>query len=95
MNKAEMVEALANKTELSKSDAKKVLEAGLEIVIKCMAQKEDLVLVGFGTFSPREQNERVARNPRTGEPVLIQPRTTVKFKPGKYLLETINSSVAE
>lgn len=87
-----MVEALANKTGLQKQEARKVLEACLEIVTERMAQKEEVVLVGFGTLTPRAQNERMARNPKTGDPVMIQARTTVKFKPGKYLLEAINGS---
>lgn len=90
MNKAQFIEALAGKTKLSKSDAKKALEAYMDIVEECMCKKEEIVLIGFGTLVPWPQNSRLARNPKTGTPVMIQPRTTVKFKPGKYLLEAIN-----
>ena len=80
MNKAELIEALADKTGLQKQEAKKVLDAYIEIV-----------LVGFGTLIPRPQTQRLARNPKTGTPVMIPARTTVKFKPGKFLLEAMNA----
>jgi len=90
MNKAQFIESLADKTQLSKSDAKKALEAYMSIVTECMCRKEEIVLIGFGTLVPWPQTSRLARNPKTGTPVMIKPRTTVKFKPGKYLLEEIN-----
>ena len=67
MNKAELIEALAQRSGL-----------------------QEIVLIGFGTLIPRPQTERLARNPKTGTPVMIPARTTVKFKPGKYLLDAIN-----
>ena len=74
MNKAELIEALADKTGLQKQEA-----------------NEEIVLVGFGTLIPRPQTQRLARNPKTGTPVMIPARTTVKFKPGKFLLEAMNA----
>ncbi|MDF9828916.1 HU family DNA-binding protein [Parabacteroides sp. PF5-6] len=91
MNKAQFIEALAEKANLSKVDAKKALEGYMAIVTECMTKREEIVLVGFGTLIPRPQSSRLARNPKTGTPVMIKPRTTVKFKPGKYLLEEMNS----
>lgn len=90
MNKAELIEALASKTGLQRQDAKKALDAYIEIVTEQMTKKEEITLIGFGSFIPRPQSQRLARNPKTGEPVMIKPRTTVKFKPGKYLLEAMN-----
>jgi len=90
MNKAQFIETLADKAKLSKGDAKKALEAYMDIVTESMSKREEIVLVGFGTLIPRPQTSRLARNPKTGTPVMIKPRTTVKFKPGKYLLEAIN-----
>lgn len=90
MNKAELIEALSAKTGLQKQTAKKALEAYMEIVTESMCKKEEIVLIGFGTLIPRPQTSRLARNPKTGTPVMIQPRTTVKFKPGKFLLEAMN-----
>ena len=85
MNRAELIEALAEKSGLSKQKAKKVLESYMEIVTEKMSQNEEIALIGFGTLIPRPQSSRMARNP-----VRIKARTTVKFKPGKFLLEAIN-----
>ncbi len=64
----------------------------MEIVTEKMSQNEEISIVGFGTLLPRPQNSRLARNPKTGTPVQIPARTTVKFKPGKFLLEAMNGS---
>ena len=69
---------------------KNILEAYVDIVTEAMSHNEEIVLIGFGTLIPRPQTERLARNPKTGTPVMIPARTTVKFKPGKYLLDAIN-----
>ena len=90
MNKAELIVSLAEKSGLNKQKAKKVLESYIEIVTEKMSQNEEIVLIGFGTLIPRPQSSRMARNPKTGTPVRIKARTTVKFKPGKFLLEAIN-----
>ena len=87
MNKAELIVEMAEKAGL-----KKVLEAYMEIVTEKMSQNEEISIVGFGTLLPRPQNSRLARNPKTGTPVQIPARTTVKFKPGKFLLEAMNGS---
>lgn len=81
MNKAELIEALAQRSGLQKQKAKKLLEAYVDIVTEAMSHNEEIVLVGFGTLIPRPQTERLARNPKTGTPVMIPARTTVKFKP--------------
>ena len=95
MNKAELIEALAQRSGLQKQKAKKMLDAYIEIVTEAMSHDEEIVLIGFGTLIPRPQTSRLARNPKTGTPVMIPARTTVKFKPGKYLLDAINKSEAK
>lgn len=90
MNKAELIEALADKAGVQKQSAKQLLDAYIDIVTEKMSQKEEIVIVGFGTLTPRSQNTRLARNPKTGTPVQIPARTTVKFKPGKFLLQAMN-----
>lgn len=91
MNKTELIDALAAKTGFHKDETKQFLESYIEIVTECLTRKEDVVLVGFGTMSVWEQTQRLARNPKTGVPVMIQPRTSIKFKPGKFLLESLNA----
>lgn len=90
MNKAELIDALAKKAGLNKQKAKEVLESYVEIVTDCLVQNEEIVLAGFGTLATRPQTQRLARNPKTGEPVMIQPRITARFKPGKFLLKALN-----
>ena len=90
MNRTELIVALAEKSGLSKQKAKQVLESYMEIVTEKMSQNEEIALIGFGTLIPRPQSSRMARNPKNGTPVRIKARTTVKFKPGKFLLEAIN-----
>ena len=62
MNKAELIEALADKTGLQKQEAKKVLDAYIEIVTERMSENEEIVLVGFGTLIPRPQTQRRSKN---------------------------------
>lgn len=90
MNKTGLIDALAKHAHLQKSEAKEVVNAYMKIVTECMSKNEAITLIGFGTLSPKGQTSRLARNPKTGTPVMIKPRTTVKFKPGKNLLQAIN-----
>ena len=62
MNKAELIEALAQRSGLQKQKAKKLLEAYVDIVTEAMSHNEEIVLIGFGTLIPRPQTERLARN---------------------------------
>lgn len=64
MNKAELIEALAQRSGLQKQKAKKLLEAYVDIVTEAMSHNEEIVLIGFGTLIPRPQTERLARNPQ-------------------------------
>ena len=73
-----------------RSKKRKTIGSYVDIVTEAMSHNEEIVLIGFGTLIPRPQTERLARNPKTGTPVMIPARTTVKFKPGKYLLDAIN-----
>lgn len=77
MNRAELIEALAEKSGLSKQKAKKVLESYMEIVTEKMSQNEEIALIGFGTLIPRPQSSRMARNPKTGTPVRIDRKSVV------------------
>lgn len=92
MNKAELIESLAQKSGMQKQKAKQMLDAYIDIVTETIANNEEVVLVGFGTLYPHPQTSRLARNPKTGTPVQIKARTTAKFKPGKYLLDAINKT---
>jgi DNA-binding protein HU-beta len=54
----------------------------MDVIIKAVAESESVTLSGFGTFEPRARKARTGRNPRTGDPVPIPPRTVPSFRPG-------------
>ena len=90
MNKAELVAAIAEKTELSKKDSEKALKAFIDVVTEELKKGEKVQLVGFGNFEVSERPAREGRNPRTGETMTIAASKTPKFKPGKALKDEIN-----
>lgn len=91
MNKSELVDLLASRAGTSKSDAQKVLDGFQEIVSNSLAKGEDVVLVGFGTFSVGERAERTGRNPRTGEALVIPAAKLPKFSAGAKLKAAVNN----
>ena len=82
MNKGELIEALAAKSELSKATAGRTLDALIEIITAKVAKKEDVQLIGFGTFKAAKRAARTGKNPRTGEALKIAATTVPKFTPG-------------
>lgn len=91
MNKTELVAAIAEKTELSKKDAEKVLKAFTDVVAEELKKGEKIQLVGFGTFEVAERPEREGRNPSTGKAMKIAASKSPKFKAGKALKDTVNA----
>lgn len=89
MNKTEMIKAIAERTELTKIDSAKVLEAFQDIVKETLAAGEKIQLVGFGTFETVERAGREGRNPRTGELMYIEKSISPKFKPSNALKEAV------
>ncbi len=89
MNKAELISAVADKTDLSKADAGKAIDALFEVVGKALKKKDKVSLVGFGTFMVRERAARTGRNPKTGTPLKIKASKTPSFKAGKALKDAI------
>lgn len=82
MNKTELVNAIAEKTNLTKADAKLALDATLETITNAILNDEKVALIGFGTFSVTEKAARTGINPRTKEKIEIPARKVVKFKAG-------------
>jgi DNA-binding protein HU-beta len=85
MNKAQLVDAIADKAGLTKADAKRALDAFTEVVVKTLKKNDKIALVGFGTFSVSQRSARTGRNPRTGEPIKIKAKKVAKFKAGSEL----------
>ena len=90
MNKAELVAAIAEKTELSKKDTEKALKAFIDVVTDELKKGEKIQLVGFGTFEVSERAAREGRNPQTGETMKIAASKAPKFKAGKALKDKVN-----
>ncbi len=90
MNKAELVAAIAAKTELSKKDSEKALKAFIDVVSEELKKGEKVQLVGFGTFEVAKRAAREGRNPQTGKAMKIAASKAPKFKAGKALKDEIN-----
>lgn len=89
MNKAELVDAIASKADLTKADAKKALDAFIGAVGETLKNGDRVALVGFGSFSVAEREERMGRNPQTGAEITIPAKKVVKFKAGAELSELV------
>ncbi|HEP9596436.1 TPA: HU family DNA-binding protein [Pseudomonas aeruginosa] len=87
MRKPELAAAIAEKADLTKEQANRVLNALLDGALN---RKDSVTLVGFGTFLQRHRGARTGKNPQTGQPVKIKASNTVAFKPGKALRDAVN-----
>ena len=90
MNKSELIEAIANETELSKAAAGRALNAVLDTIVKTVAKKQDVQLIGFGTFKAAKRAARTGKNPRTGEKLKIAAATVPKFSAGAGFKAAVN-----
>lgn len=91
MNKSELIDAVAEHSGLTKADTTKALNGFIETVSSAMKRGDDVVLVGFGTFSVKERAARTGRNPKTGEELKIAASKVPSFKAGKSLKDAVNS----
>lgn len=91
MTKTDLIEAIAEKTELSKTKASDALNAAIESITDGLKAKEGKVtLTGFGTFSITHRKARQGVNPQTGKKIKIKASNAVKFKAGKTLKDSVN-----
>lgn len=90
MNKAELIELVGSKTNLSKADATEAVETVFKGIQDTLQKGDSVTLVGFGTFSVSERAARTGRNPRTGEAITIPASKSPKFKAGKALKDALN-----
>ena len=90
MNKAELIDAIVKETELTKAAATRALNAVLDTVVKAVAKKQDVQLIGFGTFKVAKRAARMGKNPRTGEAVKIAAATVPKFSAGAAFKAAVN-----
>jgi DNA-binding protein HU-beta len=90
MNKTELIEAIVKETELSKAAAARALNAMLDIIVKTVAKKQDVQLIGFGNFKAAKRAARTGKNPRTGEKLKIAAATVPKFSAGASFKAAVN-----
>ena len=91
MNKAELIEAMASKSGLTKKDAGAALDAFTSTVTETLSKKDTVALIGFGTFSTSERAARDGVNPSTGAKIKIQASTVAKFKVGAKLKDSVKN----
>ncbi|MEH1869003.1 MAG: HU family DNA-binding protein [Nostoc sp.] len=89
MNKSELVDAVAAKTNITKKQADEVISAFLSVVTEAVANGEKVTLIGFGSFERRERSEREGRNPKTNEPMTIPATKVPAFSAGKQFKEKV------
>ena len=89
MNKSELVDAMSEKSHLTKKDCEAAMDAFVATIGDALKSGDKVQLVGFGAFEVKERAARTARNPKTNEPVAIPATRLPTFKPGKALKETV------
>jgi len=89
LNKTELINAVAEKTDLSKKDATGAVDAVFDIITDALQKQEKVQLIGFGNFEVRERAARKGRNPQTGEEIEIPASNVPAFKPGKALKDAV------
>ncbi|TLN23362.1 HU family DNA-binding protein [bacterium] len=90
MTKSDLINALAEKTEVSKAAAKRFLDAFTDTVTDSLKGGDKVALVGFGTFSVSARKARKGRNPQTGKEMTIKASKAPKFKAGKALKDKVS-----
>lgn len=94
MNKSELIDAIAESANLTKTDAGRALDGFISAVTNTLSNpdplKRSVALVGFGTFTVKERAERKGRNPQSGEEITIKAAKIASFKAGKSLKDAVN-----
>ena len=89
MNKAELIDAIAAESKLTKGDSRKALDAFIKAIGDLLKKGDRIALIGFGSFSFTKREARIGRNPQTGKPLNISARNVCKFKAGRELSEAV------
>ncbi len=90
MNKAELIEAVAEEADMTKAEAGRAVDAIVSTITDALTKQDDVALVGFGTFTVRERAARAGRNPQTGATIQIAAAKVPAFKAGKALKDAVN-----
>lgn len=90
MNKQELIDAIAKKAAVTKTDASKVFEATVEVIATALKKGDEVRVTNFGTFKVTKRKATTGRNPRTGATIKIPASKQPKFAPGKGLKDAVN-----
>ena len=89
MNKAELVNAVADKAGVTKKQADEILSATVDTIVDTVSKGDKVTLVGFGSFEPRDRKAREGRNPKTGKALKIPATTVPAFSAGKVFKDAV------
>ena len=90
MSKTDLVNYIAEETGLTKADASRALEAMMDGVVKGLKEEGKVTLTGFCTYTAKHKEEKMGRNPKTGEAIKIPARMAVTIKAGSKLKDALN-----
>ena len=90
MNKAELIDAVAEGADISKAAATRAVDTMFDSITNTLKSGSQVTLVGFGTITVKDRAARTGRNPRTGEPIQIAASRVPGFKAGKALKDAVN-----
>ena len=90
MNKAQLIDAMAAESGLTKADSKRALDAFVKATGDALKGGDRVGLVGFGSFGVSERSARTGRNPQTGKEISIPAKKVIKFKAGSELTDSVN-----
>ena len=93
--KSDIVDRVYERVGFTRQEAAAAVEVVLEEIKSVLSKGENVRIVGFASFNLRDKKARNARNPRTGESIIIKPRRVLTFKPSKHLLDSTNSQAYE
>jgi DNA-binding protein HU-beta len=89
MNKAQLIDSIAKKAKITKTDARKALDAFMVTTKDALKKGDKIALVGFGSFSTTKRSARKGRNPQTGKEMNIPARKVVRFRVGADLSKAV------
>jgi integration host factor subunit alpha len=93
LTKNDIADLVYRRLDLPKSESLKAIEALLEIMKRTLENGEDILISGFGTFVVKDKKERMGRNPRTGETMVLRARRIVRFRPSGILRKRVNRNI--
>ena len=94
ITRQDLAEAVYREIGLSRSESSTLVEAVIDHIGDSLEKGEHVKMAGFGTFSLRDKNERIGRNPKTGKVVPITSRRVIVFKPSQVLRERVDSALS-